>query len=330
MLNILFAVEDEVKLGRFEEIFKNDSNHSYSFFFDGFEAIEYCKDHPIDIALVSLNLKGADGSTLSEVILDSNNKCRFIFSFKEDELEDAIELFNNYEDSVLIDNENFEGDKIRLLINDLMAEVDDEHKFKSGAAVLKNKENSYKNKIDQMTTILSSRLNCYKDAVRLYTKESALLFEEDSNVQEMISFLEDISIKNIDMFFAQNIDFDKYFEELTNKFSDPANKKLFSLNRCDIEDYQANSYASFIIMLICESFNHYLKAYRGKVDVKSSEAGIKIDVIYDIRAGHYDELTWKYVNRVIKNIIISLSEKCESAEKDGIVQYRIFLKKEYN
>ena len=118
MINVLFVINDESKIGRFKEVFVNDASYRYSFFFDAARAVDYIKENPVDIALISVGMEIVNGAEMAEMVFDTFPKCLFVFSYKQDEIHEAISLFNTYDYSRIIDFERTEPENLKDILKE--------------------------------------------------------------------------------------------------------------------------------------------------------------------------------------------------------------------
>ena len=330
MLNVLFVINDELKIERFGDVFKNNSEYTYAFFSEASEAVDYVSSNPVDIALVSVGLDIINGEELAQIIFDDSPKCLFVFSYEPDEITDAIKLFNVYDYSRIILDEQTEPENIRDILAEYTNFIKGEEVHKANNEAFRKKEMAYKKSMYEMSSILNARIACYSKVIDMFTESSALLFEgnKDESLLSVLDFAKRQLMGYIPIFLDRKLDFGEFYLDLTSRFHNPEVKKYFQLNNSAEPGEDEIFYkAAFIVSLVGNAFDNYMKGYRGKVDITEDKAALKVDILYDVRIGEPDIKAWGYTCRIMEEIIGSFSDKFEYASRNGIFQYRFYFNK---
>ena len=330
MVNTVFILNDQLKIERFSKVFKNDKECFYAFFSNTADAVEYVKQNPVDIAIISVSLGLMDGGEIAELISDVNPACRYIFSFSEMDTEEAVDLFNIYDSCRLLEDVNCEPENLKYLIQLGIDSIAGEEAFKEANAAFREKERSYKKKMAEMSSLLNARVTCYSEMIKLLSGDVVCLFDnpDDESLLKVVSFFEKELNEYIRLFLDRRIDNEALYASLTERYNAPDKRRLFSVNKgFEVQDSEADTMMLFTLELLCDAFLNFTEAYRGKVVISEEELFYKLDVLFDIRAGHPDAVSWDYTLKILGNILKAFSAKSATASKDGIMQFRLYFDK---
>lgn len=328
MVNVLFVLSDELKIERFKTVFKSDARYSFTFFSTSSAAVDYISETAVDIAVISIGLNVVSGAELAQMLFDNSTKCIFVFEYRPDELSDALWLFNMYDHSRLIECSQAETENIRDILEDCTQLITREERHKTQNELFREKEKAYKRSMAEMSSILNSRISCYTGVIDMVINSSELLFDSDDDFSEVRLFFKNQFASYVQLFLDRRIDFDAYIEGLKDRLNIPEAYKFFQLNNnVEFAEDELFYNMTFLITLICTSFENYMNGYRGKVDISESERALRVDIIYEVRAGESQMRKWRHTRRIIDETLPVFCERFETAAKNGIVQYRLHFKK---
>lgn len=331
MLNVLFVINDELKIGRFKHIFTDDTSYKYSFFCDAISAVEFIKENPVDIALVSVGMEIVNGAEMAEMIFDISPKCMFTFSYKQDEINDAIALFNIYDYSRIIDHERTEPENVKDILKECSDFLSEEEVHKLKNENFRHKEMAYKKTMFEMSSMLNARIACYSSVIDMYCNSGALLFDrqQDEAMISVLDFFKKQLSFYVQLYLDRRVDFNEIYSDLIASNNHVEEKKFFQFNSSiEMSDDEVFYNMTYLIRMICSSFNTYMKGYRGRVDISEDDLCYRVDIIYDLRIGQPDIKSWGYVCCILEDLIKAFCNRQECASRNGIMQYRLFFTKD--
>lgn len=330
MFNVLFLIEDEIVISRLESVFNNDSEYLYYFFSKTGDAFELVRDIPVNIAFVYVDSTIMSGAEISDVLFDCNPDVKLIFVYKDSFIEEAIDLFNSYEDSQILNYNNCDPSNLRDIISYTADLLNAEKIYSKELSEHKEKEEFYKQKMGEISAILNVRLNCYQYVNKLLLKSLEQIWQSAKwDGCGIETFFEQEINKYIGLVLDRKTDFESFYIDFAARYHDVDKKRLFKLSNYIIsENEDINCKIAFILSFICDAYLYFYEMYRGKIDMVEVNNSYQIDIIYDIRGGNNNEDVWNYVVGIIKKINDSICSKSIVAVRDGIMQYRLIFERQ--
>lgn len=331
MRYVLFSIEDEGLLTRLRDVYINDNNISYLFAKECDEAVRYCDEYEISVAVLSLSMPVMNGDEIAQMISGRNAFAKFVFIYEQSNIEAAVSMFNTYPDCRTIDKNIFNTEDVSKLLNELLSIYKIDDSLTEKIHDQNQKEKAYRNSVGNMLEVLDNRKMANQVIFEMYLLSSRMMFEnkEDKALFRVCEFLRnELELYQSIFLFEEYPVTEDFLKSLESRFNCRDEKKYLKLE-CDFE-LQSNN-RSYILLyiadLICSSFYWFMECYRAKVEIKDKTDCYILNIIYDISYGREDIRAWGYVCSVLKMIGSSLADKFEVGFKEGIMQYRLVIAK---
>jgi len=324
MINILVLLDDDNKIQRFEKVFDNTSNYNFNFFSKVDQAVEFVRFNKVDVSFISVGISIMDGAEASELIFDCNPNSKFVFVFTERNIDKALELFNCYDGCKLINVKNIDYNNVCSLISAFEDVIHAEETYDAELNSFREKENVYKKKLLEISSILNSRLSCYRNVFKLYVASAVNLSNTIKANDVVEQYFNGLFSSYLGLFLDRKVDPDSYYSDLIIKNNDDS-KRLLNIKSYPSSDYPDFGEGTFLITMICDFFGIFAAAYRGKVEITFKNPGMIIDLIYDLRFSNIDENILSFFNNMFKEIADRFCDNTIIVNKNGITQYRFLL-----
>lgn len=331
MIKGLFVCEDSFLLDRIKTGFGDATEYKYIFASSCEEAVELAKAGDIAICCIYIKTEVLSGDEVADIVIDENPEVRFIFIYDEKDTELAVDMFNTYEGSYIILKDNFSVEILKEVFMEKAEVYNAENKLHEQAKAYREREKAYKSSMDEMSSVLNQRVDCYHSIVKMYCAGIEMVLPGFSKEEalKVKTFLERELSEYIDKFVVGGFDKNAFFDKLTEDINDTKEQKHFQVLGSElVPEDDLGVLMSYAISFLSHAFCDMLERYRAKVEIKESPNSVRVDILFDIRLGNLrDEFIDGYTC-VINDIVVSLCDKVERGAKDGIIQYRLYYLKE--
>ena len=327
MLKGLFISEDTFLLERIKTAFADKSGYEYLYASTSEEAIEMSKCGDLAVCAMTLSMSIMDGNEIAEIVADENPDCRFIFIYEEANTEMAVNLFNTYEMSRVIPRENFSVETLWDMFLKEIEFYDAEEKLRREASALRNKERQFKSSMEEMSSVLNSRVECYSHIIKLYATciDSMCIDLPKEYAKRISSFFADELNEFVERFIVSSFDPIEYFKFIRDSVNDTEKQKHFQINGAEcLHKSELGELIGFVCHFVSFGFTINLERYRAKLEIREGENVLRVDFLIDLRLGNVDKDIFDEFCKVMNQLLVILCDKVERGEKDGIMQYRMF------
>ena len=330
MFNVISVTEDYYLNSRLKGFFSSSTDCMYHFFDNSASAIDFAEESDIAVAIISLNMSVMNGEEVSQTLYDMHNNILFIFLFDEQDIYKAVELFNYYDDSSILDINNLNLDRLRTTVDRMINKSSCEDKLNKAIDYYRDKENTYKLSMDDMSLVLNERINGYKDISHLYSLSNDFLIKSNKtdckfNVQK---FYDKYLYSYIDLNLIESESVNTIFDDLEVKYNNPSDFHFYSFENDSVrickEDING---IYFSIDYISELINEFFVKYRVKINLCSGERGYSADILLDSGLASCSTDDKEVFYKISVNSLTCLCDKMEHATKDGIFRFRLFFVK---
>ncbi len=330
MLKGLFISEDHFLLERIKTGFSDKTGYEYLFAATSAEAVELSKCGDLAVCAMTLSMGVMSGEETAQVISDDNPEVRFIFIYEEDNTELAVRMFNEYDRSFIIPRENFSVEMLSEMFDKEVEFYNAEENLQRQAKAYREKERLYKDSMNEMSSVLNSRVECYSHIIKLYATciDSMCLDLPKEYAGRISSFFADELNEFVERFIISPFDPDEYFRFIEENVNNTEQQKHFQLLGADcLKASELGELIGFVCHFVSFGFTTNMERYRAKLEIKEGPNAIRVDFLIDTRLGKVDPDIFDEFCSVMNELLVLLCDKVERGEKDGIMQYRLFFVK---
>lgn len=331
MLKGLFVSEDRFLLDRIKAGFKDKPGYEYLFASTSEQAVEMAKEGNIAVCAMTLSMSIMDGNEIAQVVSDENPEARFIFIYEENNTEMAVNLFNDYEMSVIIPRESFSVETLSEAFDKEAELYNAEENLRKEAAAYRDKERLYKESMNEMSSVLNSRVECYPHIIKLYATciDSMCIDLPKEYAYRISSFFSDELNEFVERFVLGTFEPEEYFRFIEENVNNTEQQKHFQILGAEcVPKNEFGEKIGFVCHFISFGFTTTMERYRAKLEIKEGPNAIRVDFLVDTRLGNYDQVIFDELCGIMNELLVLLCDKCERGQKDGIMQYRLFFLKE--
>ena len=331
MLKGLFVSEDKFLLDRIKAGFKDKPGYEYLFASTSEQAVEMAKEGNIAVCAMTLSMSIMDGNEIAQVVSDENPEARFIFIYEENNTEMAVNLFNDYEMSVIIPRESFSVETLSEAFDREARFYNAEENLRKEAAAYRDKERLYKESMNEMSSVLNSRVECYPHIIKLYATfiDSMCIDLPKEYAYRISSFFSDELNEFVERFVLGTFEPEEYFRFIEENVNNTEQQKHFQILGAEcVPKSEFGEKIGFVCHFISFGFTTTMERYRAKLEIKEGPNAIRVDFLVDTRLGNYDQVIFDELCGIMNELLVLLCDKCERGQKDGIMQYRLFFLKE--
>lgn len=324
MNSVLFVNENTAFLDSMKLSLHANQEDLYFFCDSGIKAIDYIQNNKITAAVISLGLTNMTVTELTDSILDLYSDCKLLFIYNEAQIEEAIALYNSFDNAVILDKKIASFFEIGNILDIFSTENTKEFLLQKRLQELREKEKSYKKTMSDMTLILNSRIEGYNSIEKIYNSTIFSLIESlpDDNCSAISSICRTVLSDYIQQILIDDIDYNDYLDSLNVQYNQPENGRHFQLDNDDIDIYNNN--IIFSCSMICRLLCEFYDKYRIRIELRCVQSVCRLDCIVDTRLSEQNEEFSDYYLKICADIFRILSNKSEFASKDGISRFRIF------
>ena len=331
MFKGLFISEDKFLLDRIRAGFSEKSGYECLYASSSEEAIEMSKCGDLAVCALTLSMSVMDGQELAEIVADDNQDVKFVFIYKEADTETAVNLFNEFEASYILPQENLSVEKLSDMFDRQVEFFNAEENLRGQVKAHREKEKLYKNSMGEMSAVLNSRVECYSHIIRLYATciDSMCIDLPKEYAFRISSFFSDELNEFVERFIISPFEPAEYFSFIEDNVNDTAKQRHFQITGADcIQKNELGELIGFVCHFISFGFTANMEKYRAKLEIKEGPSAIRVDFLIDTRLGNADKAIFDEFCTVMNELLVILCDKCEKGQKDGIMQYRLFFLKE--
>ena len=326
----LFISEDKFLLERIRTGFADKTGYEYLFASSSEEAVEISKCGDLAVCTMTLSMSVMNGEEISHIIADDNPDVRFIFIYEEANTETAVNLFNEYEMSRIIPRDNFSVEILSDYFDKEIEFYNAEEKLREQAKAYREKERLYKDSMEEMSSVLNARVECYSHIIKLYATciDSMCMDLPKEYAFRISSFFSDELNEFVERFIISSFEPEEYFRFIEDNVNNTEQQRHFQITGADcIQKSELGELIGFVCHFISFGFTTNMERYRAKLEIKEGPNVIRVDFLIDMRLGNVDEAIFDEFCKVMNELLVILCDKCERGVKDGIMQYRLFFLK---
>ncbi len=330
MLKGLFVSEDKFLLERIRTGFSDKPGYEYLFASTSEEAVEMSSGGDLAVCAMTLSMSIMDGNEIAQIVADDNPEVRFIFIYDESDTEMAVNLFNDYEMSRIIPRESFSVELLSEMFDKEVEFYNAEEKLRNQARALRDKERTYKESMNEMSSVLNARVECYSHIIKLYATciDSMCLDLPKEYAYRISSFFADELNEFVERFVISSFDPAEYFRFIEENVNNTDQQKHFQILGSDcVPKNEFGEKIGFVCHFVSFGFTMTMERYRAKLEIKEGPNAVRVDFLIDTRLGNYDQVIFEEFCGVMNELLVLLCDKCERGRKDGILQYRLFFLK---
>ncbi|MCR5301717.1 MAG: hypothetical protein K6E49_04690 [Lachnospiraceae bacterium] len=326
----LFISEDKFLLDRIRAGFSDKPGCEYVYASTSEEAVEISKDGDIAVCAMTLSMSIMDGEEIAQIVADDNPDVRFIFIYEEANTETAVGLFNEFEMSGIIPRESFSVETLKDMFDRQIEFYNAEDNLRRRAKAYREKERLYKASMNEMSSVLNSRVDCYSHIIKLYATciDSMCIDLPKEYAHRISSFFSDELNEYVERFIVSPFEPEEYFKFIEDNVNNTSQQKHFMLTGAEsVPKNEFGELIGFVCHFISFGFTTNMERYRAKLEIKEGPSVIRVDFLIDMRLGNVDEDIFNEFCKVMNELLVMLCDKCERGQKDGILQYRLFFVK---
>ena len=330
MLKGLFISEDNFLLERIRPGFSDKAGYEYLFAPTAEEATELCKCGDLAVCAMTLSLGVMSGEEVAQVVWDENPNVRFIFIYEEENTELAVNLFNFFDRSFIIPRESFSVETLSEMFDKEVEFYNAEENLQKEAKAHREKERLYKDSMNEMSTVLNSRVECYSHIIKLYATciDTYCIDLPKEYAHRISSFFADELNEFVERFIISSFDPEEYFRFIEENVNNTEQQRHFQLLGADcLKASELGELVGFVCHFISFGFTTNMERYRAKLEIKEGPNAIRVDFLIDTRLGNVDRDIFDEFCGVMNELLVILCDKVEKGVKDGIMQYRLFFVK---
>ncbi len=333
MLKGLFVSEDKFLLERIRTGFADKKGYEYLFASTSEEAVEISKSGDIAVCSMTLSMSIMDGEEIAQIVADDNPDVRFIFIYEEVNTETAVNLFNEFEMSRIIPRDSFSVETLKDMFDKEIEFYNAEENLRRQAKAYREKERLYKDSMNEMSSVLNSRIDCYSHIIRLYATciDSMCIDLPKEYAHRISSFFSDELNEFVERFIVSPFEPEEYFRFIEDNVNNIQQQRHFQLTGAElVPKNEFGELIGFVCHFISFGFTTNMERYRAKLEIKEGPSAIRVDFLIDMRLGNVDEDIFAEFCTVMNELLVILCDKCERGQRDGILQYRLFFLKPGN
>lgn len=333
MLKGLFVSEDKFLLERIRTGFADKKGYEYLFASTSEEAVEISKSGDIAVCSMTLSMSIMDGEEIAQIVADDNPDVRFIFIYEEVNTETAVNLFNEFEMSRIIPRDSFSVETLKDMFDKEIEFYNAEENLRRQAKAYREKERLYKDSMNEMSSVLNSRIDCYSHIIRLYATciDSMCIDLPKEYAHRISSFFSDELNEFVERFIVSPFEPEEYFRFIEDNVNNTQQQRHFQLTGAElVPKNEFGELIGFVCHFISFGFTTNMERYRAKLEIKEGPSAIRVDFLIDMRLGNVDEDIFAEFCTVMNELLVILCDKCERGQRDGILQYRLFFLKPGN
>lgn len=333
MLKGLFVSEDKFLLERIRTGFADKKGYEYLFASTSEEAVEISKSGDIAVCSMTLSMSIMDGEEIAQIVADDNPDVRFIFIYEEVNTETAVNLFNEFEMSRIIPRDSFSVETLKDMFDKEIEFYNAEENLRRQAKAYREKERLYKDSMNEMSSVLNSRIDCYSHIIRLYATciDSMCIDLPKEYAHRISSFFSDELNEFVERFIVSPFEPEEYFRFIEDNVNNTQQQRHFRLTGAKlVPKNEFGELIGFVCHFISFGFTTNMERYRAKLEIKEGPSAIRVDFLIDMRLGNVDEDIFAEFCTVMNELLVILCDKCERGQRDGILQYRLFFLKPGN
>lgn len=327
MLKGLFISEDNFLLERIKTGFSDKTGYEYLFASSSEEAVSKSKCGDLAVCTMTLSMSIMSGEEIAQIVSDDNPDVRFIFIYEEDNTELAVNLFNYFDRSFIIPRDNFSVETLSEMFDREVEFYNAEEKLQNDAKAYRQKEHQYKETMNEMSSVLNSRVECYSHIIKLYaTCIDSLCMDLPKEYSHRISsFFADELNEFVERFIISSFDPEEYFSFIERNVNNTEQQKHFQLLGADcLKASELGELIGFVCHFVSFGFTTNMERYRAKLEIKEGPNAIRVDFLIDTRLGNVDKDIFDEFCTVMNELLVILCDKVEKGVRDGIMQYRLF------
>ena len=327
MLKVIIVSENSNLIESFRVATSDISLASFYIYEDCEEAINFINNNRPDIGIFSLDLSIMNGDELAEIMINNNSEAKFCFIYNQNNIPLALSLFNQFNYTRLILDKIISYEELKKDIELIINEFNKENSLNKELERLKMREQISKDKMEEMSQVLNSRIECYNSLNKAYVNAVRYLIINvlDTKIDIITDFLGYIFAQYLHDYLIEM----PVFEEVIGNLTDNLNQKDLQrhyqfnsyINASNINEIERICFSSFFLSHL---FADFLTKYRMKIELKENDTVVRLDFLCDIRLGQLAEDLMIKLKEVVRSIANTLCDKIEFANKDGIIQYRMF------
>ncbi|MCR5672599.1 MAG: hypothetical protein K6F87_02660 [Lachnospiraceae bacterium] len=330
MLKGLFISEDTSLLERIQTGFSDKAGYEYIFASSSEEAIELCKCGNLAVCAMTLSMSVMSGQEVAQIVAEENPDVRFIFIYEEENTETAVNLFNEYEMSRVIPRDGFSVEILSDMFDKEVEFYNAEENLRLEAKAHRDKERMYKNSMNEISSVLNSRVECYAHIVKLYATcvDSMCMALPREYANRISAFFAEELGEFVERFVISTYVPEEYFKMIEDKVNDTEKQKHFQILGADcLKASELGELVGFVCHFVSFGFTTNMERYRAKLEIKEGPNALRVDFLIDTRLGNYDQAIFDEFCGVMNELLVILCDKCERGSKDGILQYRMYFLK---
>lgn len=324
MINIISVNEESVN-NRIKNILSSLEELRLFTFCDANSALDFVDNNDAFLAIISLDL---NANKLDEHFIRHNSNANFIFIYNNLEL--AISMLNKYDDTFIFRTDDIDSQDFANSIRYLLEQYKYEQFLQDELVQYRDREKKYKYTMNEMSSVLNSRLVCFEHISNIFAKSIAYITSRNKSIDD--SILEN-SFYNIfsnfcKYYFTNEINYHEELEILINSYNIPDKHKFLKFDyNIDVISHKNICDISYYVYVLVHLFVDFLDKYKIKIEVLQDSKLYRIDGLCDARLNkdELDDLNLLYES--VQKSISALCDKSEYANRDGIFQFRIYLLK---
>ncbi|MCR5591024.1 MAG: hypothetical protein K6F73_05770 [Lachnospiraceae bacterium] len=330
MLKGLFISEDTFLLERIRTGFSDMTGYEYFFASNSEDALDISRYGDTAVCVMTLSMSIMNGEEIAQVVADDNPEVKFIFIYEENNTEAAVRMFNDYEMSYIIPRDSFSMENLKEMFEREMSFYNAEENLKEKARLYREKEHSFKDSMEEMSSVLNSRVECYSHIIRLYATciESMCIDLPKEYAFRISSFFSDELNEYVERFIISSFEPEEYFRFIADNVNNSQMQRHFLITGSEcVRKNDMGELIGFVCHFISFGFTANMERYRAKLEIKEGPTAIRVDFLIDTRLGNFDKSIFDEFCNVMNELLVILCDKCERGTKDGIMQYRLFFLK---
>ncbi len=327
MLKGLFISEDNFLLERIRTGFSDKTGYEYLFAASSEEAVEMSKCGDLAVCAMTLGMSIMGGDEVAQIVSDENPNVRFIFIYEEANTELAVNLFNCFDRSYIIPRDSFSVETLSEMFDKEVEYFNAEEKLQEEARAHREKERLFKDSMNEMSSVLNSRVECYSHIIRLYACciDSLCMDLPKEYSHRISSFFTDELNEFVERFIISSFNPEEYFRFIEENVNNTEQQRHFQLIGADcLKASELGELIGFVCHFISFGFTTNMERYRAKLEIKEGPNALRVDFLIDTRLGNVDRDIFEEFCTVMNELLVILCDKVEKGVKDGIMQYRLY------
>jgi len=327
MINAIVINQNQLLIDRIKPILSIDDNIAFRYYTNIEEAIDFISENHPEIGILSLDMDIMGGDEIADIIIDNNDKAKFVFIYEESNIEKAIELFNRFDYTRLIENKGLSPDDLLDNVRDLYELVTREDNLNQKVNSYRDLEKASRDKMSDMSSVLNSRIECYNSLNRSTVNAIKFICGNDliDYQEKVINYLNYTFAQYIHDLLIESPDIVQSINTITEILNDTQRQRHFQfVSDISVIDKEIEEKVSFAAFVLSHMFSDFLEKYRIKIELKENDKIVRMDFLLDKRLGNIDDGLFDMLRGVARRLINSICDKVEFASNEGIIQYRMF------